>query len=154
MLTIKTVENIKRGAWITYINGIYAIILGVIYLSFFRFLLKTNLKAIGVVWQVFAKYNPEINALFIRLIILKGIFIIAIGILIIYLSDYIFRKKDRGTWISLFVIGLIFWGSLLTFEIFDKNIYTISLVAIGWIGFIIGMLIPIRYYTQKDYGDY
>jgi len=154
MLTIKTVENIKRGAWITYINGIYAILLGIIYLSFFRFLLKTNLKAIGVIWQVFAKYNPEINALFIRLIILKGIFIIAIGILIVYLSDYIFRKKDRGTWISLFVIGLIFWGSLLTFEIFDKNIYMITLVAIGWIGFIIGMLIPVKYYTQKDYGDY
>ena len=154
MLTIKTVENIKRGAWTTLFNGVYAVLFGIVYLSFFKFILKVNFKAIDVVWQVFAKYNPEINYLFIKLMILKGIFIIAIGILIIYLSDYILRKKDKGSWISLFIIGLIFWASLLAFEILDKNIYTIALVFLGWAWFIAGMLIPIRYYTQRDYGDY
>jgi len=154
MLTIRTLENIKRGASITFYNGIYAILFGIFYLVFFRFILKENFRAITIVWQVFAKYNPALNSLLVRLMVLKGLFIITIGIAIIYLSLYILRKKDRATWIILFIIGLTFWPILLTFEILDKNLYTTVLSSIGWITFIIGMIIPIRYYMQRNYTEY
>lgn len=154
MLTIRTLEKIKLGAKWTMANGIYAILFGVFYLIFFNFILKTDFRAIEVVWQIFAKYNPLITALFIKLMIIKGLFIISTGIIVTYLSSYILRKKDRATWIMLFVIGLIFWTSLLTFEILDKNIYTIAICFIGWLTFIIGMLIPIKYYMQRDYEEY
>lgn len=150
MLTIKTIDRIKNGSLVTFYNGIYAAVLGAIYLIFFNFILKTNFKAIDVVWQVFAKYNPAVNSLFIRLMILKGVFIIAIGALIAYLSNYIYKKKEKSTWIALFIIGIIFWPSILTFEILDKNIYTIIASFIGWATFIIGMLIPIKYYIQRE----
>ena len=104
MLTIKTLENIKLGARITLLNGIYASLLGIFYLGFFNFILKTDMRAIDVVWQVFAKYNSALNALFIRLMIMKGIFIFSIGIFLIYLSYYILKKKDKGTWATLFIV--------------------------------------------------
>lgn len=154
MLTIRTLENIKRGARITTFNGIYAILLGIVYLGFFKLILKQNFEAISVVWQVFAKYNPAINSLFIKLMIIKGLFIITLGIVIIYLSTYILKKKDKATWVALFIIGLIFWPSLLTFEILDKNWYTAGAAFFGWLTFIIGMLIPIGYYMQREETDY
>lgn len=154
MLTIQTLQNIKRGAWFTIINGIYAVLFGVLYMTLYGFILKNNFAAIDVVWQVFEKYNPAISSLIIKLLIFKGIFVITIGVLMIYLASNLLRKKDRDTWIMLFIIGLIFWPSLLTFEVLDKNLYTAIAVGIGWVTFIIGMLIPIKYYSHKEFTDY
>ncbi len=154
MLTVKTLQNIKRGAWFTIFNGVYAILFGALYIGLFEFILRSNFSAIDVVWQVFAKYNPATSHLIIKLLIFKGIFIMTIGIIIIYLATYLLRKKDRDTWISLFIIGVLFWPSLLTFEVLDGNWYTSIIVGIGWVMFIIGMLIPIRYYSQRDFTDY
>lgn len=154
MLTIKTLEKIKKGAWITLLNGGYTILFGILYLSLMSFILKINFRHIEIVWQVFQKYNPEANFLIVRLMILKGIFIIAIGIIITYLSNYLLKKKEKITWVILFTIGIIFWPAVLVMEFLDGNIYTITASSIGWITFIIGMLIPIKYYTQREYSEY
>jgi hypothetical protein len=154
MLTIQTVENIKRGSRITLFNGIYAVIIGVLYLFFMIPLIKMNFREISVVWQVFSKYNPELTSMLLQLIIFKGIIIIGVGVIIIYLSNFILKRKDKTAWVILFIIGLLFWASLLTFEILSKNFYTITASFIGWLMFVIGMLIPIKYYLEKEYPDY
>lgn len=154
MLNIRTLENIKRGARITLFNGLYAIVLGAFYLIFFGFILKTNFHAINVVWQIFAKYNPAINAFLVQLIVIKGLFVMTLGVAITYLSNYILKKKEKSTWVILFIIGLIFWPSLLTFEILSKNLYTTAMAFFGWITFIIGMVFPIKYYMQREYNEY
>ena len=59
MLTIKTLESIKRGARFTLFNGIFSILLGIFYIGFFELILRANFRAINVVWQVFSKYNPR-----------------------------------------------------------------------------------------------
>lgn len=154
MLTVQTIHNIKRGAWITYYNGIYSVILGIIYMFFVKTIIKMNFKSIDAVWQVFSKYNPELSSMIIRVLLLKGILIIAIGVAMIYLSNYILKKKEKAAWVVLFIIGLIFWGTILAMEIFDKNWYTIAAALIGWIMFIIGMLLPLKYYLQRESIEY
>jgi hypothetical protein len=154
MLTIQTVENINRGSKITIFNGIYAILLGIAYLIFLIPLLKMNFRRIDVIWQIFSKYNPGLSRMLIELIVLKAILVIALGITIIYLSNFILKKKDKTAWVILFIIGLIFWPSLLTLEFLDRNIFTVIACFIGWLSFIIGMLLPIKYYLQKEYPDY
>lgn len=154
MITIKTVQNIRKGSLITLWNGIYAIAVGILLLIFWRFIIKSNFRSIDTVWSVFLKYNPDIGWMFVRSLLLKAVFVITIGIVIIYLSNYILRKKDKTAWVILFAVGLIFWPSLLTIEILDKNFYTIIASFIGWVTFIIGMLIPIRYYLQREYSEY
>jgi hypothetical protein len=153
MLTIKTLERIKQGAGLTLINGIYTILFGVVYMALMSFILKINFRHIEIVWQVFQKYNPDVNFMIVRLMILKGIFIIVIGIVIVYLSNYILKKKEKMAWVILFILGIIFWPAVLTMEFLDSNIYTLVASFIGWITFIIGMLIPIKYYTQKEYSE-
>jgi hypothetical protein len=119
-----------------------------------KFLVKIDFRAIDIVWQVFEKYNPGISSLLIRLIILKCVFIIGFGIAVIAFSVYILRKKNKTAWVILFLMGLIFWASMLSIEIFNKNVYTIALSFIGWLSFVIGMVIPIRYYLEREYTEY
>lgn len=154
MLTIQTLENIKRGSRLTFANGIYAILYGLLYLGFIKFIIKSDFRKAEAVWQVFIKYNPTIGSLYIKLMIIKGILIIALGIAILYLSMYVLKKKDKTAWVFLFLIGLVFWPALLTLEILNRNIYTITASFIGWLSFIIGMLIPLKYYLQREYSEY
>jgi hypothetical protein len=154
ILTVQTVKNIKRGSWITFYNGIYAMIMGIVYIFFINAIIKMNFRAIDAVWQVFSKYNPELSGMIIRILVLKGFLVFAIGVAIVYLSNYIIKKKDKSAWVVLFIIGLVFWGVLLTVEALDGNIYTIVAASIGWLTFIIGMLMPMKYYLQKEYIEY
>ena len=154
MVTIRTVQNIKIGSRITLLNGIYAILLGIVYLVFARNILKINFSAIGSLWAFFDKFNPEIGSLFVRLFILVGLVIIATGAGITYLSHMISKKKEKDYWVVLFLIGIIFWIGLFTIEALNKNLYTIIASFIGLLSFIIGMLIPIKYYFRKPYETY
>jgi len=149
MVTIRTIENIKLGSKITLINGIYAILLGIFYLIYKEFILKISFRAFDASWGFFDRYSPEISALFSRLFILVGLIIIASGICIIYLSYQIHRKKEKDLWIVLLVIGMIFWSGLFIIEALNKNVYTTALSFIGWLSFIIGTVIPIKYYVQR-----
>lgn len=154
MVNIRTIENIKLGSKITLYNGIYAVIIGFFYLFFTEFIIKVNFRAIDSIYQLFDKYNPEISALFTKILVLQGILIITLGACIIYLSAYIIKKKDKVAWAILFPIGLIFWGGLLAVEILNKNVYTIVFSLIGWVSFIIGMVLPYKYYLRKSYEEY
>ena len=149
MITIQTVENIKKGGKITLANGIYAIILGICYIIFYDYIMNISFKNYDFLWHTFTEYNPEISNFFLYTFMSKGIFMISLGICIIYFSNFIIKKKDKTAWVVLFIIGLVFWASLLTFEIFTRNIYLIVASFIGWLMFILGMTIPLKYYTQK-----
>lgn len=150
MITVQTVENIKRGSSITFYNGIYAVLLGIYYIASFSFAMKMNFNSLKLSWQIFNRYNSEISALFFKLVLIEALFMIAIGIAVMYLSSYIGKRKDKTAWVMLFIIGTIFWPSLLVVEILNYNILNIALSFIGWLTFIIGMLFPIKYYLQRS----
>ena len=154
MVNIKTIKNIKLGSKITLVNGIYAILIGIFYLTFSNFILKINFESMGIAWGFFERYNAEISALFGRLFILVGLIVIAIGAGIIYLSYCIIKEKEKDLWIVLFFIGIVFWSGLFIIEALNQNWYTIGMTLVGWVSFIIGMMIPIRYYIEKPYKSY
>ena len=76
------------------------------------------------------------------------------GIMVIYLSDLIIKRKDKMTWAILFLFGIINWVGLLIMTILLKNLMLIILTFIGWFSFIFGMLLPIQYYLEKSYREY
>ncbi len=148
------IKRVKQGSKITLFNGIYIILFGLYYIIFSNFNLKSSFRALALIWQIFEKYNPKIAELLSLLNFIIGILLIAIGIFIIYLSYYILKRKDKITWVVLFISGIIAWAGLLTINIFVKNIFLIALSIIGWFIFIIGMILPIRYYLEKTYREY
>jgi len=148
------IQRVKQGARITYFNGIYMILLGSFFILSANFNMKKNFNSIDQLWGFFSKFNPEIAGLFILFNIIIGIFLISIGIVIIYLSDFILKRKDKMAWVILFLFGIINWVGLLIITIILKNLILISLTFIGWFIFILGMLLPIRYYLEKSYREY
>jgi len=148
------IRRVKQGARITWYNGIYMILFGIFYMIFIKFNMNQNFKAINELWGFFAKFNPEITSLFYLFNILIGLFLISTGITVIHLSDFIIKRKDKMTWVVLFLSGLIAWVGLLIISFLFKNPLLISLSIIGWVMFVFGMLLPINYYMEKSYREY
>jgi len=148
------IQRVKTGAKITYFNGIYMILFGIYLLSFISYNMKSNFNSIDQLWGFFSRYNADIAYLFYLFNIIIGIFLISQGILIIFLSDFIIKRKDKMTWVILFISGIITWASLLTITILLQNLILIIISLIGWLIFIFGMLLPIQYYLEKSYREY
>lgn len=148
------IQKVKQGARITLYNGIYMILFGIFYMAFIKFNMRYNFNAIEELWGFFAKFNPEISYLFYLFNIIIGLFLISTGIFTIYLSDFIMKRKEKMTWVILFLSGIISWGGLLAISVLFKNLVLVILSFIGWFIFIVGMLLPIRYYLEKSYREY
>lgn len=148
------IKRVKQGAYITYYNGIYMIVLGIFYVAMMRYNMKSNFNQINQLWGFFSRYNPEIANMFFLFNVLIGVSLISSGITTMYLSDFIIKRKEKITWVILFLSGIINWGGLLTVSILFKNFILITLAFIGWFFFIFGMILPIKYYLEKGYREY
>ena len=148
------ISRVKQGAKITFYNGGFMILFGLFYTFFIKFNMMQNFNAISELWGFFSKFNPEITQLFVLFNILIGLFLISTGIIIMYLSDFIVKRKDKMTWVILVFSGAIAWGGLLIISFLFKNTVLITLSLIGWLSFILGMFLPIRYYLEKNYREY
>ena len=148
------IQRVKQGARITLYNGIYMILLGLYMIFFIKTNMKITFESIYLLWGFFVRYNANLAYFFYLFNILIGIIIISQGILIIYLSDFIIKRKEKMTWTMLFLSGIITWAALLVISILFENWLLITLTALGWISFLLGMVIPIRYYLEKNYREY
>jgi uncharacterized membrane protein HdeD (DUF308 family) len=148
------IQRVKQGAKITLYNGIYMILFGLFYVVFINFNMRSNFHGIGVIWQLFTKYNPEVYHLFMYLNIIIGVFMISMGIIVIYMSYFILKRKEKMTWVVLLLSGLIGWAGLLIVSFFIGNKFLVGLSFFGWFSFIIGMILPLRYYVEKQYREY
>ena len=148
------IHKVKQGAKITWYSGIYMILFGIFYAIFVRFNMKQNFEAISELWGFFAKFYPEITFLFYLFNVLIGLFLISTGITIMHLSDFIIKRKDKMTWVVLFISGLIAWSGLTVISWLFRNTVLIALSLTGWFIFIFGMLLPINYYLEKSYREY
>jgi len=148
------IKRVKQGAKITLYNGIYMILVGIFYIAFIRMNMRSNFSSISQLWGFFSRYNSDISYLFYLFNILIGIFLISHGIIVVYLSDFIIKRKEKMTWVVLFLSGIASWAGLLTVSVLFKNMLLITLSFIGWISFVFGMLLPIRYYLEKKYREY
>lgn len=148
------IQKVKQGAKITLYNGIYMIFLGLFLIFFVKFNMKNNFDVIASIWRIFVKYNPKIAQLFFLFNFSIGILLISMGIIIIYLSYFIIKRKEKMAWAVLFLSGITSWAGLLTVSILVKNALIILLIFIGWLSFVVGMLLPIKYYIEKKYREY
>jgi hypothetical protein len=148
------IQRVKQGAKLTYYNGIYMALLGIFYIFFTNIYIRPIFKGISESWGFFLRYDAKIANLIILFNILIGVMMISNGIFMSYLSDFIIKRKEKITWVMLFIAGIISWGGLLLMTILFKNITLIILSGIGWLSFIVGMVLPIKYYLEKSYREY
>lgn len=148
------IQRVKLGAKITLYNGIYMILLGILEIFFLDYVMKQNFNAIDQLWGFFTRYNSDIAKIFNLQATIIGILLISQGIVIIFLSYFIIKRKDKMAWIILFLTGMISWAGLLIISILLKNLLLMGSMLLGWLSFIMGMLYPIQYYLEKSYREY
>jgi len=144
------IQRVKQGAKITFYNGLYMIFVGIYFIIFIDFNMKLNFNSIYQLWTFFWRYNSKISYMFYLFNLILGISLISNGIFISYISNLIIRRKEKITWVILFVAGILTWAGLLIVSFLFKNILLIILSFIGWIFFIFGMIFPIKYYLQRE----
>ena len=148
------IQRVKQGARITLYNGIYMIILGLYYIFFIKTNMKITFDSIYLLWGFFTRYNGNVAYFFFLFNIFIGVLLISQGILIIYLSDFIIKRKEKMTWTMLFLSGIITWAVLLVISILLNNWLLSILTGVGWLTFLLGMVLPIKYYLEKNYREY
>jgi len=144
------IQRVKQGAKITFYNGLYMVFVGIYFIIFIDFNMKLNFNSIYQLWTFFWRYNSKISYMFYLFNLILGISLISNGIFISYISNLIIRRKEKITWVILFVAGILTWAGLLIVSFLFKNILLIILSFIGWIFFIFGMIFPIKYYLQRE----
>jgi len=148
------IRKVKQGAKITLFNGIYMVLIGLFYNFFINLNMKINFNSISKLWGFFLRYSPKISYLFKMFNHFIGILLISLGMIIIYFSYFIIKRKEKMAWAILFLSGIVFWAGFLILSILLKNSLHIILAAFGWVSFVIGMVLPIRYYVTKNYREY
>jgi len=144
------IKLIRLGSLITLYNGIYAIVYGILIIIFNKIILSEYFRKIPVSWRIFERSFPVRAKLYSYLLFTHGFFLISLGILIIFLSYFILKKRDKLAWVILFFAGLIIWASLFIINFITGSWLIFILSFIGWASFVLGMLIPIKYYIKKE----
>ncbi len=148
------IQRVKQGARITLYNGVYTVAMGIFFMVFMKLNMKLTFNSITQLWGFFARYNANVAHMFYLFNALSGVLLISNGITIIFLSDFIIKRKDKMAWIILFISGLTMWAGVLAISLLLWNFLLIILSLIGWIWFVFGMVLPIHYYLEKNYREY
>ncbi len=134
-------------------NGIYAIVYGILMLIFSRMIIAEYFRKNPIPWSLFTVNFNYPAKLYYSLMFTHGFLLISLGIFIIYLSYFILKRKDKLAWIVLFSGGIISWASLFIVHIIMGSLIITILSFIGWVSFIIGVVIPVNYYLKKRYHE-
>lgn len=148
------VRLIKLGSFITLYNGIYAIILGFFFIFYSKFLISKYFERFPEVWEILVKKWLSDISQYYLILMYTGFLLISFGIFIIYLSVFIIKKRDKFAWVVLFLAGILGWAGMFVVNILAKNVLVIVLSFIGWVSFVIGMTIPLKYYIKKEIPEF
>lgn len=144
------IKLIRFGALMTLYNGIYAILLGVFFIIYSKTLIYKYFESFPEIWEILVKKWLSDISQFFLIMIYVGFLMISFGIFVIYLSIFILKRKDKLAWVFLFSGGLFGWAGLVVINVIARNWMITLLSFVGWLSFITGMLVPIKYYLQKE----
>lgn len=100
-------------------------------------------------WRIFAENFPKRAGLHVSFLLMQAFLLISFGIFIVYLSYFILKRKDKLAWVILFLGGIVGWAGLFLINVIIGSWMIRIFSFIGWVSFVIGMTIPIKYYIQK-----
>lgn len=144
------IRLIRLGSIVTLINGVYAILLGLFFVIYSKFLISAYFEEFPEVWEILVrKWISDISQYYL-ILIYTGFLLISFGVFVIYLSFLILKKRDKLAWVILFSGGIFGWAGLFIVNILAKNLIITILSFVGWVSFVLGMLIPIKYYVKKE----
>ena len=139
-------SKIKIGSKVMLLLGWYTIVISVLWIFLTEIMFVSDFEAYtGETYSDYLGIDREVAELYIITKKMIGIMLLAIGLLIVLINQYAYRKGEKWSWYVLLIAGSIPWGTFIIYKLVIGYI-GVSMVtfALGAALFLIGIIIPAK----------
>lgn len=146
--------DVKKSVRISFVILLIMMIVALIYAFITLFMpqvivMRSFQGYTGQSWCEFAGSNPTLAGYILGIERMAGGlgFVISFGALFVLFTAY--KKVEKWAWFYILVVGILGWVNNLVANIIFKNSMTITIIVIGLVLIVIGLLIPVKDFFGK-----
>jgi len=129
-------KTLKIGSTLMVAMGVFGLIVSILWIFITEIMFVSDfLFYTGGSFQDYLTASPTYAEIYIITKKLVGFMMLAISVSILFINHVGFQKGEKWSWFALFIIGGLFWGTLLGYRIF------IGYIAVSMITFVVGLIL-------------
>jgi len=139
-------SKIDIGAWFILCLGIYTTVVSILWIFVTDIMFVSDFAAYtGTTYNSYLNSDRFFAEIYIITKKLIGFILLAIGLIIIMINQFAYRKGEKWSWFALLIAGGISWGTFIGYKIMIGYIGTSMITfALGTALLLVGLLIPIK----------
>ncbi len=139
-------SKIEIGSWFILFLGIYTTVIALLWIFVTEIMFVSDFKwYTGQAFPDYLESNPDFAKIYIINKKLIGFMLLTIGLLILLINQYAYRKGEKWSWFAIFIAGSIAWGTFIIYKIVIGYI-GVSMItfALGAALVFLGIIFPIK----------
>lgn len=144
-------DKIKIGSQIILFLGMYTSVISILWIFVTEIMFVSDFAAYtGQTYSSYLATNPRFAEIYIITKKLIGIMLLIIGLLILLINQFAYRKGEKWSWFALLIAGGIAWGTFIGYKLIIGYIGASMITfAVGAILVIIGLAVPAKKILTK-----
>ncbi|MFX1574611.1 MAG: hypothetical protein ACFFB0_17870 [Promethearchaeota archaeon] len=139
-------SKIKIGSIVIRFLGWYTVVIAILWTFVTDIMFVSDFAAYtGQTYSEYLATNPKFAEIYIITKKLIGILLLVIGLMIVLINEFAYRKGEKWSWFALLIAGGTAWGTFIGYKIYIEYI-GVSMItfAIGAILFLVGIIFPAK----------
>jgi len=139
-------SNLEIGSWFILCLGIYTTVIAILWIFVTEIMFVSDFAwYTGQTYQEYLESNPDFAKIFIITKKLIGFMLLTIGLLILLINQYAYRKGEKWSWFAILIAGSIAWGTFIIYKIVIGYI-GVSMItfALGAALVLLGIIFPVK----------
>ena len=139
-------SKIKIGSIFMRFLGWYTVVIAVLWIFVTEIMFVSDFAAYtGQTYSDYLATNPSFAEIYIITKKLIGIMLLVIGLMIILINEFAYRKGEKWSWFALLIAGGTAWGTFIGYKVFIEYIGVSMLTfAIGGGLFLVSIVLPAK----------
>jgi hypothetical protein len=137
-------DKIKIGSQIILFLGMYTSVMSILWIFVTEIMFVSDFAAYtGQTYSSYLATNPRFAEIYIITKKLIGIMLLIIGLLILLINQYAYRKGEKWAWYALLIAGGLAWGTFIGYKLIIGYIGASMITfAVGVTLVILGLAVP------------
>ncbi|MFX1327598.1 MAG: hypothetical protein ACFE91_05570 [Promethearchaeota archaeon] len=139
-------SNLEIGSWFILFLGIYTTVIAILWIFVTEIMFVSDFKwYTGLAFPDYLESNPDFAKIYIINKKLIGFMLLVIGLLILLINQFAYRKGEKWSWFAILITGTIAWGTFIVYKIVIGYI-GVSMItfALGAALVLIGIIFPAK----------
>jgi hypothetical protein len=144
-------SNLEIGSWFILFLGIYTTIVAILWIFVTEIMFVSDFAwYTGQTFPEYLESDPEFAKIYIITKKLIGVMLLVIGLLILLINQFAYRKGEKWSWFAILVAGSIAWGTFIVYKIVIGYI-GVSMItfALGAALVLVGIIFPAKEILHK-----